>query len=177
MSRIGLAGSSFPCRAGWCGNRQRTVPLGFPHPWPKGAQSRPDPQSREGPQHGHKGLPITQSYGVAILAVQSVRKTGFAMHSRLLRHFLGVVEKRNISAAAETLHISQPALTRSIRQLERAVGVPLFERLPTGVALTKQVEVLSRRVKLMELEYRHALAEISALEQGMAGTLRIGGGP
>jgi DNA-binding transcriptional LysR family regulator len=99
------------------------------------------------------------------------------MHSRLLRHFLGVVEKRNISAAAETLHISQPALTRSIRQLERAVGVPLFERLPTGVALTKQGEVLARRVKLMELEYRHALAEISALEQGMAGTLRIGGGP
>lgn len=99
------------------------------------------------------------------------------MHSRLLRHFLGVVEKRNISAAAEALHISQPALTRSIRQLEKSVGVPLFDRLPTGVALTKQGEVLARRVKLMELEYRHALAEISALEQGMAGTLRIGGGP
>ena len=56
------------------------------------------------------------------------------MHSRLLRHFLGVVEKRNITAAAEALHISQPALTRSIRQLEKTIGVPLFERLPTGVA-------------------------------------------
>ena len=99
------------------------------------------------------------------------------MHSRLLRHFLGVVEKRNISAAAEALHISQPALTRSIRQLEKTIGVPLFERLPTGVALTKQGEVLARRVKLMELEYRHALSEISALEQGVTGTLRIGAGP
>ena len=99
------------------------------------------------------------------------------MHSRLLRHFLGVVEKRNITAAAEALHISQPALTRSIRQLEKTIGVPLFERLPTGVALTKQGEVLARRVKLMELEYRHALSEISALEQGVTGTLRIGAGP
>ena len=69
------------------------------------------------------------------------------MHSRLLRHFLGVVEKRNITAAAEALNISQPALTRSIRQLETTIGVPLFERLPTGVALTKPGEVLARRVK------------------------------
>ncbi len=99
------------------------------------------------------------------------------MHSRLLRHFLGVVEKRSITAAAEALNISQPALTRSIRQLEKTIGVPLFERLPTGVALTKQGEVLARRVKLMELEYRHALSEISALEQGMTGVLRIGAGP
>jgi DNA-binding transcriptional LysR family regulator len=99
------------------------------------------------------------------------------MHSRLLRHFLGVVEKRNITAAAEALNISQPALTRSIRQLEKTIGVPLFERLPTGVVLTKQGEVLARRVKLMELEYRHALSEISALEQGMTGVLRVGGGP
>jgi DNA-binding transcriptional LysR family regulator len=105
------------------------------------------------------------------------REARLAMHSRLLRHFLGVVEKRNITAAAEALHISQPALTRSIRQLEKTIGVPLFERLPTGVALTKQGEVLARRVKLMELEYRHALSEISALEQGVTGTLRIGAGP
>lgn len=99
------------------------------------------------------------------------------MHSRLLRHFLGVAEKRSITAAAEALNISQPALTRSIRQLEKAIGAPLFERLPTGVALTKQGEVLARRVKLMELEYRHALSEISAVEQGTTGTLRIGAGP
>ena len=99
------------------------------------------------------------------------------MHSRLLRHFLAVAEKRNITAAADSLNISQPALTRSIRQLEKTVGVALFERLPTGVVLTRPGEVLARRAKLMELEYRHALAEIVALEQGLAGVLRIGAGP
>src|SRR5436190_23395277 len=107
------------------------------------------------------------------MAARSMRLAGITgrfMHSRLLRHFLPVVERRNITAAADDLHISQPALTRSIRQLEKTIGVPLFERLPTGVILTRQGEVLARRAKLMDLEYRHALAEIGALEQGIAGT-------
>jgi DNA-binding transcriptional LysR family regulator len=99
------------------------------------------------------------------------------MQSRLLRHFLAVVERKNITAASEDLHISQPALTRSIRQLEKAVGTTLFDRLPTGVALTRQGEVLARRARLMDLEYQHALAEITAMKQGLAGILRIGAGP
>jgi DNA-binding transcriptional LysR family regulator len=102
---------------------------------------------------------------------------GTVMQSRLLRHFLAVAERRNITAAAGDLHISQPALTRSIRQLEATVGTPLFERLPTGVVLTRQGEVLARRAKLMDLEYRHALAEINALKEGLAGVLRIAAGP
>jgi DNA-binding transcriptional LysR family regulator len=99
------------------------------------------------------------------------------MHSRLLMLFLTVAEHRNITAAARALNITQPALTRSIKQLEAIIGVPLFERLPTGVVLTREGEILARRVKLMDLEYRHALAEISAFEQGLAGELRIGAGP
>jgi DNA-binding transcriptional LysR family regulator len=99
------------------------------------------------------------------------------MQSRLLHHFLIVCERRNITAAAEFLHITQPALTRSIHKLEEIVGAKLFERLPTGVALTSQGEILARRAKLMELEYRHALSEIRTLEHGLAGTLRIGAGP
>src|SRR5882757_5360905 len=99
------------------------------------------------------------------------------MHSRLLQQFLAVAEKRNVTAAAEALHITQPALTRSVRQLEHILGVTLFDRLPTGVALTRQGEILARRAKLMDLEYRHALAEISALDQGLTGVLRIGAGP
>lgn len=100
-----------------------------------------------------------------------------SMQSRLLHHFLVVSERRNITAAAEELHITQPALTRSIHHLEKLIGVKLFERLPTGVILTREGEILARRAKLMELEYRYALAEMLALKQGLTGRLRIGAGP
>lgn len=99
------------------------------------------------------------------------------MHSRLLILFLKTSEHLNITAAAKALNITQPALTRSIKQLESIIGVSLFERLPNGVALTRQGKILARRVKLMDLEYKHALAEISALEHGLSGELRIGAGP
>ncbi|HXK54075.1 MAG TPA: LysR family transcriptional regulator [Hyphomicrobiales bacterium] len=99
------------------------------------------------------------------------------MHSRLLLQFLAAAECGNITAAARALNITQPALTRAIKQLEEIIGTVLFERLPNGVALTRQGEILARRAKLMELEYRHALAEISSLDQGLAGQLRIGAGP
>ena len=59
------------------------------------------------------------------------------MHSRLLRHFLAVVDHKGMSAAAAELNISQPALTKSIRQLEDILGVELFERLPTVVVATR----------------------------------------
>ena len=86
------------------------------------------------------------------------------MHSRLLRHFLAVVDFKGMSAAAAELHISQPALTKSIHQLEEILGVDLFERLPTGVMPTRFGEILARRARLMDLEYRHAVAEIQAIK-------------
>ena len=53
-----------------------------------------------------------------------------------IRSVLVVARKRSLSAAAEELHISQPALSRRIAQAEDSLGVPLFERLPRGVAPT-----------------------------------------
>jgi DNA-binding transcriptional LysR family regulator len=99
------------------------------------------------------------------------------MQSRLLNHFLMAAERRNITAAAAALHITQPAVTRSIHLLEKLVGARLFDRVPNGVVLTRSGEILARRAKLMDLEYRHAVSEIRTLEQGLAGTLRIGAGP
>lgn len=99
------------------------------------------------------------------------------MYSRLLRHFLAVVEHKGITSAADKLHISQPALTKSIHQLEISLGVSLFERLPTGVVPTPFGEILARRARLMDLEYRHALAEIHAIKGGTGGTISIGAGP
>ncbi|WP_153769024.1 LysR family transcriptional regulator [Labrenzia sp. CE80] len=99
------------------------------------------------------------------------------MQSRLLRSFLVVAEKSSITKAAEVLHISQPALTKSIMRLEKELGVALFERVPAGMRLTKYGEVLFHHAKVMENEYRHAISRIQELRDGRSGALRIGAGP
>jgi len=55
---------------------------------------------------------------------------------RHLRHFVAVAEAGQVTAAARRLHLAQPALTQSIRGLERAIGATLLERHPRGVRLT-----------------------------------------
>ena len=59
------------------------------------------------------------------------------MELRHLRYFVAVAEMGNLSrAATQRLHVAQPSLSRQIRDLEKAVGVPLLERTPRGVRLT-----------------------------------------
>ncbi|MBN9741733.1 LysR family transcriptional regulator [Amycolatopsis sp. A1MSW2902] len=58
------------------------------------------------------------------------------MELRQLRYFVAVFTEGSISRAAGLLLMSQPALTRQIRVLERELGTPLFDRVPTGVQAT-----------------------------------------
>jgi DNA-binding transcriptional LysR family regulator len=76
-----------------------------------------------------------------------------------------------------SLGISQPALTKNIRQLEQALGVTLFDRHSRGMALTAYGKTLRRRAGLIDLEHRYAVAEIGALRGGGSGVVRIGAGP
>lgn len=50
------------------------------------------------------------------------------MEIRVLRYFLTVAREENITKAAEVLHITQPALSRQLAQLEEELGVKLFDR-------------------------------------------------
>ena len=64
------------------------------------------------------------------------------MDVRQLRNFLAVSEFRNFTRAAASLHLSQPALSHSIAQLERDLGTRLFERRKRSVELTTAGEAL-----------------------------------
>lgn len=95
----------------------------------------------------------------------------------LLRQFLAVAQAGSISAGAQALAQSQPAVTKAIHRLEDELGVSLFERRARGVVLTSFGEALLRHAKLIETEWSFAQAEISAFRAGHRGVLRIGGGP
>lgn len=99
------------------------------------------------------------------------------MHSRLLRSFLVVAEQGNITRAANVLNVSQPALTKSMQQLEDGYEVKLFDRSAKGVQLTKFGDILLHHVKVMDNEHRHAVSRINSLRDGRSGALRIGAGP
>lgn len=95
----------------------------------------------------------------------------------LLRHFLAIIEFKSFTAAAEALRLTQPALTKSIKKLERIIGVTLLDRHHSNVFPTRYGEALASRAKLIELELARALYDIDALRGGLTGVINVGVGP
>lgn len=91
-----------------------------------------------------------------------------------LRLFQAAVESGNVSRAAERLRLSQPALSKQIRELEAHLGTPLLERRPRGVRPTAAGELLAgyaRQIFGLGEEAERALADLRGLRRGQ---LRIG---
>lgn len=92
-----------------------------------------------------------------------------------LRYFLRVAERGNFTRAAEELHLSQPALSRSIQKLEEELGQPVFERKTRSVALTDAGTLLQARARQILALIEDTKAEIS--DDGQSGQIRIGAIP
>ena len=90
-----------------------------------------------------------------------------------LRDFLAIVEKQSISAAAKYLGIAQPSLSRSIRELEKELGVPLFERHARGAALTQAGTVFARRARMAVRELEKGRDEISQIQGQLHGDVAV----
>ena len=98
------------------------------------------------------------------------------MEIRTLRSFLAVAREGNVTRAARQLHITQPALSRQLAELEREMGCELVVREPRGVTLTDQGMLLRKRAEEIvgladrtERELRSPAAEV-------AGDVWVGGG-
>jgi DNA-binding transcriptional LysR family regulator len=86
-----------------------------------------------------------------------------------LRHVVAVADSGSLHAAARQLKTTQPALTRSLRELERDLGAPLFRRHAKGVPVTELGQRFVQRAKAILSEVGHARDEISQLQGVMQG--------
>jgi LysR family transcriptional regulator of gallate degradation len=96
---------------------------------------------------------------------------------RQLEYFRRVAERRNISIAAAELNITQPSLTKSIKLLEKTLGVRLFDRLARGVELTDYGRTLLRHAEAVHVQMADARAELASQRSGSFGAVSVGAGP
>ena len=97
-----------------------------------------------------------------------------SLNLHLLRMFATVVRSGSFSKAAEILNISQPAISKGVRDFELQVGCRLLNRSPKGVVPTPEGLALSRRADALFAVERAAEDELSALRGLHNGSLRIG---
>ena len=100
------------------------------------------------------------------------------MEIRVLRYFLTVVREESISAAADYLHITQPTLSRQIKELEHELGVKLLNRGKKNrkITLTDEGMLLRKRAEEIVTLADKTRAEFDAAEEIISGDIYIGGG-
>lgn len=96
------------------------------------------------------------------------------MDIRVLQYFLAVAREENITAAAETLHMTQPPLSRQLKELEEELGKQLFIRGSRRITLTDEGMILRKRVEEMIELMEKTKSEITASNESISGNIYIG---
>lgn len=106
------------------------------------------------------------------------RVRGAPPHSRLklsqLRLVAAIEDLGSVSAAALALHLSQPAASRTIAELEATFGASLCERLARGVRMTPLGSTLARHARSVLMQLAEAERELGDLQQGRRGAVAVG---
>ncbi|MDX9945675.1 MAG: LysR family transcriptional regulator, partial [Azonexus sp.] len=92
---------------------------------------------------------------------------------RQLETFATVARLGSFSRAAETLHLTQPAVSIQIRQLSESMGLPLFEQIGREIRLTAAGEELQATVRALDDEWARLESAIGALQGLHSGRLRV----
>lgn len=96
------------------------------------------------------------------------------MDLRDLRYFETNAELQHLGRASARLHRTQPALTSSIRRLERDCGAILFEKSGRGIQLTEAGRLLLRWARQLRFNVDDAKLELKAIGSGLVGNVRLG---
>ena len=99
------------------------------------------------------------------------------MELRHLRYFIGVAEEENVSRAALKMHVSQPALSRQIRDLEEELGFALLTRGAKSVRLTEAGRVFLAEARAVVQRAEEAVKTAKAAASPGKGELQIGYAP
>ena len=99
------------------------------------------------------------------------------IETRHLRHLLALAEHRNYARAADALHLTQPALTRSIQALEAALDAQLFDRGRGEVTPTAIGHLLLDHARQWALSAQEMVRDVQLAKGAELGALRIGAGP
>jgi LysR family transcriptional regulator of gallate degradation len=102
---------------------------------------------------------------------------GMLTHERRIRAFVALTEQHHMPSVAESLGITQPAVSMAVRQMEDGIGTALFERSARGMIPTPAGAALALRLKRAQAEIRHAVADIAALRGITQGTVTVGALP
>lgn len=106
---------------------------------------------------------------VVTIGYQSAR-----MELRHFRYFVAVAEELNFRKASQRLHVSRPALSKQVKDLEEEIGVKLLNRDTVSVSLTKAGEIFLADAQKLLLQAEAAIERAIQAQSGHRGTLRIG---
>ena len=98
------------------------------------------------------------------------------MELRVLQYFLAVAREQSILKASEALHLSQPTLSRQLKDLEVELGKQLFIRGNRKITLTEEGVLLRKRAEEIVALVKKATSEIMISEESIAGDIYIGAG-
>jgi len=103
-------------------------------------------------------------------------KEGMSMDIRVLQYFLAVAREESITRAAETLKMTQPPLSRQLKDLEDELGKKLLIRGSKKVTLTEDGILLRKRAEELVDLMEKTKAELAGSDETIAGEIHIGGG-
>lgn len=99
------------------------------------------------------------------------------MELRHLRYFVAVAEEENVSRAARKLHVSQPGISRQIRDLEDGIGFQLFERSAKSLRLTEAGRIFLVEARAVLQHADEAVKKARAVSGGTNGEINVGYAP